>query len=268
MFVSVNSLRFLTFISAPLLLAIGLSSCTPSEKPADQPIATDTIAPTLPRDTLSLPKNPTESFKGSYNEKEVLFTHLDYTSYTLSMGGVLTKGNLNTEKGYGDDRNATVYVLNPDKPKNEQMYFVRTPSGSVYMLDQDRFVYDDAVFEPVKAPGLKPPAAETKKAEPKSDSKPEPKPVVEKKTESKPAAEKKAEKKSSVKKAKNKTKAKTSAQSKDSKEKAAPAKKTPAKKATKTSKKKKKKKAAAKKKRVKKKSTASTEKQDPPKSDK
>lgn len=225
--------------------------------------------PAIAKDTLSLPQNPTESFKGVYNEKEVVFTHSDYTTYTLSMGGVLTSGNLNTEKGYGDDRNATVYVLNPDKSKNEQMCFVRTPSGSVYMLDQDRFVLDDATFETAKAPGVKPPVTE-KKEEKKAEPKPEVAKQVEKKAEAKPAAEKKTKKKSGSKTGKSKTKAK--AASKDLEQKAVAEKKAPAKKATKTSKKKKKKKAARKKSSKKKKSNATpapaAEKQDAPKADK
>lgn len=36
-----------------------------------------------------------------------------------------TEGNLNTERGFGDDADATVYVLNHDKAESEQRCFVR-----------------------------------------------------------------------------------------------------------------------------------------------
>ena len=51
-------------------------------------------------------------------------------------------GNLNTERGYGKDDDATVYILNFDKPESEQTRFVRYSNGNVAMFDaQDGEIY-------------------------------------------------------------------------------------------------------------------------------
>jgi len=71
----------------------------------------------------------------------------DFQSYLLyelyigkSDNPFVEKGNLNTERGFEEDEDATVYVLNYDKPETEQKYFVRLTKypGSVIMLDRNR----------------------------------------------------------------------------------------------------------------------------------
>lgn len=49
-------------------------------------------------------------------------------------------GSVNTERGFEEDLNATVYVLNFDKPETEQRYFVRLSLDStrLLMLDKNR----------------------------------------------------------------------------------------------------------------------------------
>ncbi|WJS94012.1 copper resistance protein NlpE N-terminal domain-containing protein [Flavobacterium johnsoniae] len=52
------------------------------------------------------------------------------------------KGNLNTERGLENDPDGTIYVLNWDKPQNEQTYygyFSKNPE-KIYMLDRNKKV--------------------------------------------------------------------------------------------------------------------------------
>lgn len=117
---------------------------------------TNKVANPPVRDSIMLKDAATETFRGSLNDKEVVFSHSNYQTYVLKTGDESNSGKMNTERGYGDDRDATVYVLNSDKPKAEQQYFVRNSNGSVYMLDKDRFVVDGAVFELAKKPAQNP----------------------------------------------------------------------------------------------------------------
>lgn len=58
---------------------------------------------------------------------------------------ILTKGNLNYERGFEDDIDATLYVLDFDKPKQER-YFVRLTKDNVTLipLDQNRKSFNKA----------------------------------------------------------------------------------------------------------------------------
>lgn len=51
-----------------------------------------------------------------------------------------TEGNLNTERGFGDDKDATVYVLDHDKAASQQRFFVRYTDNDneLIALDKDR----------------------------------------------------------------------------------------------------------------------------------
>jgi len=67
-----------------------------------------------------------------------------YELYELYLGKIdkpfIERGNLNTERGFEEDEDATVYVLNYDKAENEQKYFVRLTNepNSIIMLDNNR----------------------------------------------------------------------------------------------------------------------------------
>lgn len=52
------------------------------------------------------------------------------------------KGNLNTERGLENDQNGTIYILNWDKPENEQVYYgyYSKDPETLYMLDKNRKV--------------------------------------------------------------------------------------------------------------------------------
>ncbi len=83
-------------------------------------------------------KDPTEVFTGNVQGKSIIFMQKNYQLFRLSEAGRISTGNLNTERGYGDDPDATVYILDHDKPDRLQKYFVRLSSGSVRMLDSKR----------------------------------------------------------------------------------------------------------------------------------
>lgn len=50
------------------------------------------------------------------------------------------KGNFNTEKGVGNDKNGTIYVLNYDKPEGEQIFYGLTSAepNKLFLLDKER----------------------------------------------------------------------------------------------------------------------------------
>ena len=81
---------------------------------------------------------PTERFSGMVKGTEVIFEHLNYSTYRLTVANDVTEGEMNTERGFEDDPNATLYVLNHDRPAAEQAYFVRYSNGEFWMLDEDR----------------------------------------------------------------------------------------------------------------------------------
>jgi hypothetical protein len=150
--------RGLVLIS--ILASVFLLSSISCSDPAQKAImsAADSAQFVGKKDSIEV-VNATETFRGDFKNQEVIFTHQNFQTYTLNIGGETMTGHLNTERGYGDDPDATVYVLNDDKPVIDRRYFARTPSGSVYMLDKDRYVMEDAWFDRVVAPDSKPPTA-------------------------------------------------------------------------------------------------------------
>lgn len=83
-----------------------------------------------------------ESFKGTLNGAAVIFEHKDFTAFRLTEKGKVSTGALNTERGFGKDEDATLYVLNPDKPQKDQKYFVRLTDGRIFMLDEQRKIIE------------------------------------------------------------------------------------------------------------------------------
>lgn len=185
----------------PFLLVFAFASCSAPEKPADGALpAADSATAALSALKDSLPaatiNAPTETFEGSYLGKTLVVSHKDFQKFTYKEGDLMLSGAMNTEKGYGDDRSATVYVLNCDKPKAEQKYVVRGSNGSVYLLDQDRFVVDDAVFSPVKSAPVVSPKSEAVKDKPVAvKNKKKKKTVTAKKASTKKAVKSKKKKK-------------------------------------------------------------------------
>lgn len=80
---------------------------------------------------------PTERYHAQVDRVDVTFEQWEYTQYRLTTNNLVRTGDLNTERGYGDDIDATVYVLDWNKPEGEQMRYVRLTSepGRLYLLD-------------------------------------------------------------------------------------------------------------------------------------
>src|SRR5438874_8919864 len=58
---------------------------------------------------------PTEKYTLLIKKKPVVLEHEHYLRYRLTENGKVTMGEMNTERGYKKDRNATVFVLNSGK---------------------------------------------------------------------------------------------------------------------------------------------------------
>lgn len=83
--------------------------------------------------------NPTERYRGQVDRVSVAFENYNYTSYRLVTNGVVREGELNTERGYKEDVDATVYVLNWQKPEGEQVRYVRLTNepGKLFLLNTE-----------------------------------------------------------------------------------------------------------------------------------
>ncbi|OYU31529.1 MAG: hypothetical protein CFE39_07720 [Comamonadaceae bacterium PBBC2] len=57
-------------------------------------------------------------------------------NYRMVMRGQTTTGALNTERGFGADENAVVYILNSDQAPEKQLRFLRRVQGDVNQLVQ------------------------------------------------------------------------------------------------------------------------------------
>ncbi len=82
----------------------------------------------------------TERYAARIDRVDVVFEHTDFTRYKLQTNELVREGELNTERGFEEDEDATVYVLNWQKPEGEQMRYVRLTAepGRLYMLDSDQ----------------------------------------------------------------------------------------------------------------------------------
>lgn len=85
-------------------------------------------------------ETPTERFSGIINGESIMFQHADYVQYMLVRGNESRTGELNTERGFGDDMNATVYVLYSDDGL-ELEKFVRLTNnpGTLYRLNDEQY---------------------------------------------------------------------------------------------------------------------------------
>ncbi|MGL5250757.1 MAG: hypothetical protein ACRC7P_06730 [Enterovibrio sp.] len=57
--------------------------------------------------------------------------------YRLSVAGVVTLGELNTERGFGPDENATLFILNWKQPQAKQIRFVKLSQDHSMLLRLD-----------------------------------------------------------------------------------------------------------------------------------
>lgn len=82
----------------------------------------------------------TERYSARVDRVDVVFEHKNFTEYRLTTNGLVREGELNTERGFEDDPDATVYLLNWQRPEGEQMYYVRLTNEpkKLYVLDSNR----------------------------------------------------------------------------------------------------------------------------------
>lgn len=84
---------------------------------------------------------PSEVYRGTDSSgRSLVFQQQDYTKYRLITGDDVVTGELNTERGWKNDEDATVYVLNWQKPEKEQIIFVRktAETNKVFQLNAQR----------------------------------------------------------------------------------------------------------------------------------
>jgi hypothetical protein len=84
-------------------------------------------------------ETPTERYIARPDRVKVVFEQWDYTRFRLQTNDVVLEGELNTERGYGDDLDATVYILNWMKPANEQILYVRLTAEPGYLYELDKY---------------------------------------------------------------------------------------------------------------------------------
>jgi len=86
------------------------------------------LAPFLTPEFASLAKTApsiSEYYISQDQSQRLFVLATEVPSYELVIDGVSTNGLINTERGYGDDIDATVYILNHDQPAVAQQLFVR-----------------------------------------------------------------------------------------------------------------------------------------------
>src|SRR3569832_1554969 len=124
-----------------LLNALIFSSCTNSSlKEAGKNATVDTSKTTVTN--TNTPFEVTEKYIGIINGGQVIFEHSHFTQYRLTENNKVTTGALNTERGFGDDADATLFVLNPDSAEDKQKYFVRFTGGKFAMLNNQSQLID------------------------------------------------------------------------------------------------------------------------------
>ncbi len=81
--------------------------------------------------------NYTERYSRQVDRVSVAFEHYNYTTYRLITGDRIQNGELNTERGYKDDIDATVFVLNWQDEESAQLRYVKLSKESdrIYLLD-------------------------------------------------------------------------------------------------------------------------------------
>jgi len=81
-----------------------------------------------------------EHYAARVDRVDVVFEQRDYIQYRLTTNGFVREGELNTERGFEDDEDATVYVLNWQRSEGEQMRYVRLTNepNRIYILDSNQ----------------------------------------------------------------------------------------------------------------------------------
>lgn len=119
--------------TAVVLMLVGIVVSRPfsTESPKVQPV-------TVPIEIIpKVSEQATERFSARVDRVEVQFEHWNYTRYRLQTNDLVREGDMNSERGFKTDLDATVFVLNWQKPVGEQIRYVRLTSepNFLYILD-------------------------------------------------------------------------------------------------------------------------------------
>lgn len=134
------------YILPLLALLLCLTACdveTQSTETSSAPEVTEELVEDLPVESPQDPiaeldwEHPSERFVSS-GETEVIFEHIDYLQYKLTESEKVTYGNMNTERGFMDESNATTYVLNWDQDQADQKFIVSYSKENIKMYDSDQ----------------------------------------------------------------------------------------------------------------------------------
>lgn len=145
--------RFICLAAFGIILA----GCQKKEAPAPKPAAQETqsVAQTTPAtDTLIVEKVyegilPCADCSGIKTQVKVNRKEGDTAASVFEMTQTymgkepnhvfVTKGNYALQRGLDDDSNATVYIFNPEKSKDEQGYYAiySNDPNTMYVLDRD-----------------------------------------------------------------------------------------------------------------------------------
>lgn len=122
------------FIIAIALVYFCKTQSAPSAEPIEVSEAVDT------NELNDWTGAATERYSARVDRVEVVFEHKDYTQYRLKTNDLVRTGALNTERGYKEDMDATVYVLNWQQDEGQQIRYVRLTAEPthLYILDSNQ----------------------------------------------------------------------------------------------------------------------------------
>jgi hypothetical protein len=128
----------ITLLGAVMCAGVAAYVLQDVSKPATEIVPTvDETQIIATSSATSTPEVPTERYSAQVDRVKVLFEQWDYTRYRLQTNELVREGEMNSERGFGDDSDATVYVLNWQAPEGQQIRYVRLSAepGYLYALD-------------------------------------------------------------------------------------------------------------------------------------
>jgi hypothetical protein len=131
----------LCFSSAYLFYAVWVKDFIAEDRCLDAGGAYEKVWQTCSKSISDGPKTTFGGpvYVGSLDGKEVsLQLRDDFLGYRMVDGGLRVVGDLNTEKGFGKEDNAVVYVLNPSAEAAKQLRFLLKKRDGVDSLLQVR----------------------------------------------------------------------------------------------------------------------------------
>lgn len=135
-----NVILFLSVLLSILFFVVFLRNQVAVEEIVVVPIVSEQESIT-PTESLEAPavSLPTERYSAQVDRVKVIFEQWDYTRYRLQTNELVREGEMNSERGFGDDPDATVYVLNWQKPEGEQIRYVRLTAEPEYLYVLDGY---------------------------------------------------------------------------------------------------------------------------------